>query len=69
MNVTDRHMLTAALTLSYGCKERQGCTECSLRTVCCIENRHKPPAEWEKLLIKKSKLNRKGGDHTKKEEP
>ncbi len=68
MNITDSHMLTAALTLAYGCKERQGCIECPLRIVCHKKNRHKPPCEWEKLLINRLKVNRKGGDHTKKEE-
>lgn len=69
MIISDIAMKEAAIILSRGCMERQGCTECPLRVICHKKNRHKPPVEWEKLLIKKQKVNRKGGDHTKKEEP
>lgn len=67
--ISNELMLSAALTLAEGCKERQGCLECPLSTICNKRNRHRPPEDWKKLLINKSKINRKGGDHTKKEEP
>lgn len=69
MNISNEQLLTAALTIAEGCKERQGCLECPMSNICVKKNRHRPPEDWEKLLVGKSKVNRKGGDHTKKEGP
>ena len=50
MKISDDYMLNAALLISQGCHERQGCELCALHTICSNKNRSKPPEEWNKLL-------------------
>lgn len=67
MIISNLAMLEAAIIISRGCKERQSCYDCNLSNICKKDNRSRPPEDWEKLLAR-YKINRKGGDHTRKEE-